>query len=257
MYDSVNVAGIPASAAMVAGYVDGNYANIPALRARFPHATVVEIAIAHTTRAQVLDVETGDATPAGAVLWCTQTMADTPNTELTVYCNSSTWPAVRAAFAAAGVSEPQYWIADYDHSAVIPAGAVAKQYTNTASYDISVVADHWPGVDPDPTPEADVPLTPADARTVWAYKNTASKTPDTEDMHQVLLDARAQATAAVAGVKALTAQLTAAQAAIATLAGKLGAEVDTDTVVAAVEKAIADALAADVVHVEVSGPSGS
>ncbi|HWU24096.1 MAG TPA: hypothetical protein VN088_21350, partial [Nocardioides sp.] len=120
-------------------------------RARFPHATVVSIAVRWTTRAQVLDVETGNATPAQAVTWCTKTMADKPNTQLTIYCNSSVWPQVRAAFKAAGVTEPNYWVAQYDNDPTIPAGAVAKQYQgDTHGYDKSVVADYWPGVDPPP-----------------------------------------------------------------------------------------------------------
>lgn len=148
MYDAVTSSNIPAGAALVAGYADGWYANIPAMRARFPHATVVTIAVRWTTRAQVLDVETGDATPAQAVQWCTQTMADVANDRLTVYCNTSTWPAVRAAFRAAGVSEPQYWVAEYDNDPAIPAGAVAKQWADRGPYDLSSVADYWPGVDP-------------------------------------------------------------------------------------------------------------
>jgi hypothetical protein len=99
-------------------------------------------------------VETGDATPAQAVTWCTKTMADKSNHELTVYCNTSMWPQVRAAFRAAGVTEPNYWIAKYDNDPTIPAGAVAKQYQgDTHGYDKSAVADYWPGVDPAPTPK--------------------------------------------------------------------------------------------------------
>jgi hypothetical protein len=160
MYDAVTSSNIPAGATMVAGYADGLYANVPAMRARFPHATVVTIAVRWTTKAQVLDVETGDATPAQAVQWCTRTMAATPNGQLTVYCNSSTWPSVRAAFRAAGVTEPNYWIAQYDGDPTIPAGAVAKQYRDPGPYDLSSVADYWPGVDP--LPEDD--MTPAQAQ---------------------------------------------------------------------------------------------
>lgn len=153
MYDSVNPSAIPSNATMVAGYADGLYANVPAMKARFPHATIVSIAVRWTTRAQVLDVETGDATPAQAVQWCTQTMADKSNHELTVYCNTSMWPSVRAAFKAAGVTEPNYWVAQYDNNPSIPAGAVAKQYIGDYNgYDRSVVADYWPGVDPAPAP---------------------------------------------------------------------------------------------------------
>lgn len=164
MYDSVSVSSLPADATMVAGYADGLYANLTAMRARFPHATVVSIAVRYTTRAQVLDVETGDATPAQAVVWCRQTMADTPNGQLTVYCNTSTWPAVRAALAAAGESPPNYWVAQYDGVASIPAGAIAKQYRNTPGWDASIVADYWPGVDaaPTPAPPSPPPVPPED-----------------------------------------------------------------------------------------------
>jgi hypothetical protein len=150
MYDAVTPGNIPPTARLVAGYADGRYANLGQMRARFPHATIVSIAVRWTTRAQVLDVETGDATPAEAVLWCTKTMAGTANSLLTVYCNTSTWPAVRAAFRGARVAEPNYWIAHYDGVASIPAGAIAKQYADPGPYDLSAVADHWPGVDPAP-----------------------------------------------------------------------------------------------------------
>ncbi|MFJ1791510.1 hypothetical protein [Kitasatospora griseola] len=147
MYDGVTPHSIPAGATMVAGYVDGHYANMGAMTARFPHATRVSIAVRHTSPAQVLDVEIGDATPDQAVLWCTHTMASTSNKKLTVYCSTSRWPAVRAAFRSVGVTEPNYWLAQYDGVATIPNGAVAKQYETTAGWDRSVVADFWPGVD--------------------------------------------------------------------------------------------------------------
>ncbi|MFF4827217.1 hypothetical protein ACFY20_30220 [Streptomyces sp. NPDC001312] len=147
MYDGVTPRKIPDGASMVAGYADGHYANLREMAARFPHAIRVSIAVRYTTKAQVLDVELGDATPDQAVLWCTHTMASTPNKQLTVYCNLSMWPAVRAAFRAVGVTEPNYWVAHYDGVASIPAGAIAKQYKNTPGYDESVVADYWPGVD--------------------------------------------------------------------------------------------------------------
>ncbi|MFF1469155.1 hypothetical protein [Streptomyces mirabilis] len=152
MYDAITPQNIPAGAQLVAGYADGRYANMAAMAARFPRATRVGIAVSHTTAARVLDVESGDATPQGAVQWCTQTMAAVANHELTVYCNTDTWPLVRAAFQAAGVAEPQYWIAHYDGDPAIPDGAVAKQYKNTAGYDVSSVRDYWPGVDPAPAP---------------------------------------------------------------------------------------------------------
>jgi hypothetical protein len=130
----------------------------------------------------VLDVESGDATAAQAVTWCTETMKDVSNSLLTVYCDAANWQAVRAAFSAAGVSEPNWWIAAYDNSPTIPAGAIAHQYASNDAYDTSVVADYWPGVDPVPVPpEDDMPLTAADLSAIGetveskiqAYRPTA------------------------------------------------------------------------------------
>lgn len=155
MYDGINTDApvIPTGAELVAGYVDGWYAWSAADWARFPHALHVRIAVhAETDDGVVLDVESGDATPAQAVDWVLARRA--AGVDPTVYCNQQDtqtgWPAVRAAFQARGVPEPHYWVADYDGDTAIPAGAVAKQYASTDRWDLSSVADYWPGVDPAP-----------------------------------------------------------------------------------------------------------
>lgn len=155
MYDGVTPSRIPADATMVAGYVDGRYANISAIRKRFPKALVVPIAVfASTNAGVVLDVEPGDATPAQAPGWVQRRRA--AGVDPTVYCSAYAWPAVQAAFRHAGVAEPHYWIADYDNDPTVPVGAVAKQYRDTAGYDVSAVRSYWPGVDPKPNPEDEV-----------------------------------------------------------------------------------------------------
>jgi hypothetical protein len=149
MYDGVTVADLPAGAQLYAEYVDGHYANTQAVAERFPGAVHVPIAVfASTNAGVVLDVEQGDASPAEAPGWVQMRRAH--GIDPSVYCSASTWPAVRDAFRAAGVAEPHYWIAQYDGAAEIPNGAVAKQYESTAGWDMSVVADYWPGVDPAP-----------------------------------------------------------------------------------------------------------
>lgn len=149
MYDGITVSALPTGAPLYAGYLDGHWPTVAALRARFPKARIVEIAVFASTHAgHVLDVEPGDATPSQAVAWVKARRA--AGADPTIYCNASTWPVVRAAFRVAGVAEPHYWIAQYDGKPVIPAGAVAKQYQNTAGWDRSIVADYWPGVDPKP-----------------------------------------------------------------------------------------------------------
>jgi len=149
MYDAVTVSRVPSTATMVAAYVDGHYANVAAMRDRFPNARLVTIAVfASTNAGTVLDVETGDATPTQAPGWVVKRRK--AGVDPTVYCSESLWPSVRQAFRSLNVPEPHYWIAHYDSVPLIPEGAIAKQYKNTPGYDISVVADYWPGVDPRP-----------------------------------------------------------------------------------------------------------
>lgn len=167
MYDSITAADIPLTAAVVLGYVNGTYEWSAEDWARFPHAVKVRCATrANIDDGHVLDVEPGDATPAQAPGWVVMRRRAGLATP-TVYCSSSAWPAVRAAFRAAGVAEPLYLIAHYDGDPTIPAGAIGKQYVDPprsgGHWDLSVVADYWPGIDPAPvthTPEVpDMQLT--------------------------------------------------------------------------------------------------
>jgi hypothetical protein len=152
MYDGVDASLLPTSAQLVGGYVDGLYRWSAADWARFPRSVKVRIAVfANTNDGEVLDVEPGNATPAESVDWVL--MRRRAGADPTVYMNTSTWPQVRSAFHARGVTEPHYWVAQYDGVAAIPADAVAKQYynNNQLGYDLSAVADYWPGVDPAPS----------------------------------------------------------------------------------------------------------
>ncbi|RKE23518.1 peptidoglycan-binding protein [Streptomyces sp. TLI_171] len=146
MYDAVTVSNIPSDAEMVAGYVDGQFANMTEMTARFPQAVRVPIAVfASTDAGVVLDVEPGDAEVGQAPGWVQRRRQ--AGVDPTVYCDSGRWPQVLSAFDNAGVPQPHYWIAQWDGDATIPAGAVAKQFRTTDAWDKSVVADFWPGVD--------------------------------------------------------------------------------------------------------------
>lgn len=172
MYDSVTPADLPKDATLVAGYVDGHYRNITAIRILFPHALVVGIAVdSHTNEGIVLDVEKGDATPTESVQWVV--MRRHAGKDPTVYCSSSEWNAVKAAFHAAGVAEPHYWIAQWDGVQKVPAGAVAKQYKDASPghhYDTSVVTSYWPGVDPHPASHTDYVVVKGDTLSGIAEK---------------------------------------------------------------------------------------
>ena len=161
MYDGIYASDVPAGAQLYASYVDGDWPDYPAMAAKFPNAVHVSVAVtASYNGGKALDVENGDATPAQSVDWVIARRAD--GQDPTVYCSVSNWPAVKSAFAIRSVSAPHYWVADYSlgDNPSIPDGAVALQYTDKGGYDISVVADYWPGVDPVPVttiPEEDMP----------------------------------------------------------------------------------------------------
>lgn len=146
MYDSTGAARIPAGVAMVAGYIDGNYKWSEADWALFPKAVKVRIAVLPSTLdGHVLDVEHGDAAPDHAPVWVSRRRQ--AGADPSVYCNLSTWPAVAQAFRLSGIAAPHYWIARWGHSEIIPPGAIALQYRAVGPYDLSIVANYWPGVD--------------------------------------------------------------------------------------------------------------
>jgi len=140
---------------MVAGYVD--QIVIPPWTAAdwalFPNAVKVEIVKkASSNWGHVLDVEPGDATPAQAPGWVQrrrQAGLATP----CIYVQKSSWATVQQAFRDANVPQPLYWIAHYNDVKELPTlngiTAIAKQYhgNDPNNYDLSYVADYWPGVD--------------------------------------------------------------------------------------------------------------
>ena len=190
MADRTSVVGLPPGLPLYAGYDDGRYNDAAAIAAAHPGATVARITVdVSDAIGQVLDVENGDATPGEAPAWCERVRAR--GAIPTVYCSASAWPGVRDAFTNAGVPEPEWWIADYqaspDAPPPIPAGAVALQFWNGPLYDLSTVADYWPGVDatPPPAPSSDAPTTepfPMDNETFvrWCYLTFLLREPDAE-----------------------------------------------------------------------------
>jgi hypothetical protein len=151
MYDGIRAdaplihSAFPAPA-MVAGYLDGRYAWTTTEWGLFPHAVHVEIAVfSATTGGDVIDCESGDATPAQAAAWVRKRKAagyDRP----TVYCSRSVVPAVRQATGTLALGRDyDIWVADYTNAAHQVAGCAATQYQNTAHWDVSAVYDDgWP-----------------------------------------------------------------------------------------------------------------
>ena len=146
MYDSVSAGKIPADAEMVAGYVSGKYAWSSADWNRFPKASHVSIDVfGVVVGADVLDVETGDATPAKAVAWIQERKKRGLGVGV-IYCNRSNITAIFNAMAAAKlevVRDFKTWIATLDGTKTVHdmTGVVAVQYENTPGWDASVVYD--------------------------------------------------------------------------------------------------------------------
>lgn len=174
MYDSVNYRAIPEGSELVAGYVDGRISRWPdEAWDAFPGRILVRIAVlASTDDGQVLDVETGNATPDEVPGWLAMRRA--ASVDPTVYGNAETIRDVTAVCIAQGVTLPHFMVADYDRDPTIPDGCVAKQYweDKAANIDYSSVADYWPGIDA--PQEADVEIRTLDQGESIAAINAAA-----------------------------------------------------------------------------------
>lgn len=154
-YDSVTTTDLPGGGDVYLAYIDGAYANLDAVRRRFPHATIITVTVTGRAGAHCCDQEKGDLTPAGAVAWAQREIA--AGRHPIIYTEASTWGTCKTLARKAGLRRKvQWYIADYDGVATIPRGAIGKQYrdphTSGGHFDVSVFADHIAGVDPDIKP---------------------------------------------------------------------------------------------------------
>lgn len=161
MYDSTSPWDIPRDAEMVAYYVDGLYAWPQSWLDMFPNAIKVGISAIGRNTAVVGDVEVGCIwPPRNAVPWVQRARRD--GYDPTIYVNElNDWGPTRQAFRDAGEPEPHWWTARYNGVRQIPAGAIGRQFAHPHDgdgvanypwetgkhYDLSIVADFWPGVD--------------------------------------------------------------------------------------------------------------
>lgn len=167
MGDSTTLSDVPLTVNVVATYINGHIGvSTPAqLEARFPHAKYghvwIDVTGANANTADVLDVETGDATPAIANLWLQSWRVLKRTTFPVIYCNRSNQAAVVAACASGGsILGKHYglWIATLDGTQVSGNGIVACQWKGAkqtgANYDESLVYDSsiWLPVAPAPVP---------------------------------------------------------------------------------------------------------
>jgi hypothetical protein len=138
IYDSVTPTAIPAER-NVAAYSDGPYAAYPSEIAGRGHVLWIDV-YGSNPSADALDVEPGDATPAGAAAWVTVKLTQDRNSDAIVYTMQSWWPAVIASIDRLPPwmhGHVRYWIADPTGYAHILPGADATQWYWGPKYDIS------------------------------------------------------------------------------------------------------------------------
>jgi ABC-2 type transport system ATP-binding protein len=138
IYDSVEPGRIPSGAA-AAVYATGSYATQPSSVAG--HRSVLWIDTnGSDTGANVLDVEPGDATPAGAAHWVEQKLTANRHSVAIVYTMKSDWQQVKANVAALPEwmhSKVRYWIADPTGVNHVVPGSSATQWYWGSHYDIT------------------------------------------------------------------------------------------------------------------------
>jgi hypothetical protein len=137
-YDSTVPSEIPAHQ-LIAAYADGDY-KVPRSSVSDP-ATVIWIDVnGGDANATALDVEPGDATPAGAAQWVNAKLTATPHSDAIVYTFKSDWTSVQNSIhqlPSWEQSHVKYWIADPTGTPHIVPGAAATQWYWGSSYDIS------------------------------------------------------------------------------------------------------------------------
>jgi hypothetical protein len=146
IYDSVTPSAIP-NGQHAAVYVNGSYAASASQAAS--HGSVLWIDTnGSDPNAKVLDVEPGDATPAGAAVWAQQRLSHHPHEVAIIYTMRSAWSAVQANVAYLPKwmqSQVRYWIADPTGVPHVVPGASATQWYWGSSYDITTAIPGFEG----------------------------------------------------------------------------------------------------------------
>jgi peptidoglycan hydrolase-like protein with peptidoglycan-binding domain len=145
MFDDVDVDLLPAGYDAYAGYADGIYANISAIKKRFPSPNVhiLTVAVKSTDVADALDVENGDASIVQAPSWFKLALKGGV-TRPALYTSVSNATALVQEMAAAGIPRTAFrlWTAHYGAGQHIcgpstcsgtTESADATQYTSTAN----------------------------------------------------------------------------------------------------------------------------
>jgi hypothetical protein len=138
VYDSVKPETLPHGKA-AAVYVNGAYAAFPSQLGGL-HSVLWIDTNGSDPAADVLDVEPGDATPAGAAHWVKKRLSSQPHSVAIVYTMRNDWQQVKdhvAALPGWMQSRVRYWIADPTGVPHVVAGSNATQWYWGKSYDVT------------------------------------------------------------------------------------------------------------------------
>ena len=145
MADSIYIANLPAGFPAFAGYVDGTWQTAPGLKARFPSAHILTIAVFASDDADCCDCEKGDLTPAQVPSWVKRQMARGAVLPC-VYASAANIPAILSALTTAGIKRAQVriWSAHYGLGPHICGPATCK-YPGVPACDGTQFTDLAPG----------------------------------------------------------------------------------------------------------------
>ena len=138
IYDSVTPSSLPSGKA-AAVYANGAYAA-SASQVKHQKSVLWIDTNGSNPGANVLDVEPGDATPAGAAAWAQQHLVKHPDSVAIIYTMRSSWQDVKdhvAHLPKAQQDNVRYWIADPTGVKHIVPGSDATQWYWGSSIDIS------------------------------------------------------------------------------------------------------------------------
>jgi hypothetical protein len=138
MYDSVTPGALPANQP-AAVYADGAYAASSS-QVSGHHSVLWIDTNGSDPNANVLDVEPGDATPAGSAQWVQSHLSKQPHSVAIIYTMRSDWSAVQEAVGGLPSweqSHVRYWIADPTGVPHVVPGSSATQWYWGTSYDMS------------------------------------------------------------------------------------------------------------------------
>jgi hypothetical protein len=144
-YDSASGT-FPAGTTEVALYRNGLYAFPPSEVSKLWRIRWIDVDGDNPAGCSILDIETGDASPGMIPGWCSERDKAVQDSLFRLYCNLSTWPAVKAIVRTLPYAQKRrvrYWIANPTGVRHLVPGSSATQYEWGENTDTNIYSDAW------------------------------------------------------------------------------------------------------------------